>query len=140
MQIRRPKLLQSKGNQHSLSCLKIQQLVPIKNSTQNLKIVTQTDETSCNSELDVQLSFQIESKEFYNAIINASFITSDEQSIQYRYAKIKQLRTEIDEIGDQIQKYDDMAVIIDQQVKYLGKKIRAVKIVLNMNKLMKKEL
>ncbi|CAL6007895.1 Hypothetical_protein [Hexamita inflata] len=112
----------------------------MKNSTQNLHIITQADETSCNSELDVQLSFQIESKEFYNAMINASFITSDEQSMQYRYAKIKQLRTEIDEMAEQIQKYDEMVVILDQQVKYLGKKIRAVKIVLNMNKLMKKEL
>ncbi|CAL6060273.1 Hypothetical_protein [Hexamita inflata] len=112
----------------------------MKNPSQNLKIITQTDELSCNSDLGAQLSFQIESKEFYNAMINASFITSDEQSMQYRYAKIKQLRTEIDEMSDQIQKYDDMVIILDQQVKYLGKKIRAVKIVLNMNKLMKKDL
>ncbi|CAL6083383.1 Hypothetical_protein [Hexamita inflata] len=140
MQVRRPRILQPNSNQHSLSSLQIQHRIPLKAPTQKSQIVALSADTGSNSDLDMQLSFKIESKEFCNAMINASFVSSDQNTTQHRYAKIKQLRTEIDEMGLKINKLEEMTEVLDTQVKYLAKKIRAVKIVINMNKLMNKKV
>ncbi|CAL6007897.1 Hypothetical_protein [Hexamita inflata] len=121
-----------------MSCLQVQNRTPKKVPVQKSQIVVLSDDTGSNSDLDMQLSFRIESKEFCNAMINASFVSTDQNTTQHRYAKIKQLRADIDDISQKFNKLDEMTEVLDTQVKYLAKKIRAVKIVINMNKLMKK--
>ncbi|CAL6101238.1 Hypothetical_protein [Hexamita inflata] len=123
-----------------MSCLQVQNRTPIKAPVQKSQIIALSDDTGSNSDLDMQLSFRIESKEFCNAMINASFVSTDQNTTQHRYAKIKQLRTDIDEMAQKINKFDEMTEVLDTQVKYLAKKIRAVKIVINMNKLMNKKV
>ncbi|CAL6007893.1 Hypothetical_protein [Hexamita inflata] len=133
MFMHRPRLIEMNPKQHTLTSLQIKKLTtqkiccPVtKDTCKANELVKLTEETCSDSDKDIELSFQIESREFYNEMINTSFDVSEKNKMQHNYAKIRQLRNEIDQMMIKVNSLDDMTVVLHKQMKYLNKKLKSL--------------
>ncbi|CAL6007853.1 Hypothetical_protein [Hexamita inflata] len=122
MFLKRPKLIQV--NLNPVQLRSIQKRTKLTNISE-LSVISEDPDS--NSELQMELSFQIESKEFYNAVINASFTAVNNQE-KKTFARIKQLTKEAEEIALRVKGLEKMLKLTEKQVKYLGKQLRDVRI------------
>ncbi|CAL6101209.1 Hypothetical_protein [Hexamita inflata] len=121
MFLKRPKLIQV--NLNPVQLRSIQKRTKLTNISE-LSVISEDPDSS--SELQMELSFQIESKEFYNAVINASFTAVKKE--KKTFARIKQLTKEAEEIALRVEGLEKMLKLTEKQVKYLGKQLRDVRI------------
>ncbi|CAL6060331.1 Hypothetical_protein [Hexamita inflata] len=109
MFLKRPKLIQV--NLNPVQLRSIQKRTKLTNISE-LSVISEDPDSS--SELQMELSFQIESKEFYNAVINASFTAVKKE--KKTFARIKQLTKEAEEIALRVEGLEKMLKLTEKQV------------------------
>ncbi|CAL6083387.1 Hypothetical_protein [Hexamita inflata] len=139
MFMHRPRLIEMKIQQHTMTSLQIHKIsaqkvyCDTKETCKKNELVKLTEETCSDSDKDIELSFQIESREFYNEIINTSFDVNERNKMQHNYAKIRQLRNEIDQMMNKVNSLNDMTVVLHKQMKYLNKKLKSLQVIQNID-------